>query len=147
LNNIKPGVNIRLSVSRIGSKAQILPIKKLASTFKNQLIDYDEVKRFEVFDDISLHIKQLIHRGKRLLEQVKQGATTALNVESQLILITLSTEGYFDKFSILETKNCKEDISRVIRENNSLVNINIHKNLNIDSWKTKVLKAFSETNL
>ena len=60
LNNIKPGVNIRLSVSRIGSKAQIAPIKKLASTFKNQLIAYDEVKRFEVFDDVSFHIKQLI---------------------------------------------------------------------------------------
>lgn len=60
LNNIKPGVNIRLSVSRIGSKAQIAPIKKLASIFKNQLIAYDEVKRFEVFDDVSFAIKQLI---------------------------------------------------------------------------------------
>jgi len=60
LNNIKPGINIRLSVSRIGSKAQITPIKKLASTFKNALIEYDEFKRFEVFDGVSLSIKQII---------------------------------------------------------------------------------------
>ena len=60
LNNIKPGINIRLSVSRIGSKAQIAPIKKLASTFKNALIEYDEFKRFEVFDGVSLSIKQII---------------------------------------------------------------------------------------
>ena len=83
-NNIKPTINIRLSVSRIDSKAQIAPIKKLASTFKNQLIAYDEVKRFEVFDDVSFQIKQLIHRGKRLLKQVKQGAIVAINIEAQL---------------------------------------------------------------
>jgi proton translocating ATP synthase F1 alpha subunit len=59
LSNIKPAINIRLSVSRIGSKAQILPIKKLASIFKNQLISYDDMKRFEVFDGVSSEIKKL----------------------------------------------------------------------------------------
>jgi proton translocating ATP synthase F1 alpha subunit len=144
LNNIKPGVNIRLSVSRIGSKAQIAPIKKLASTFKNQLIAYDEVKRFEVFDDVSFHIKQLIWRGKRLLEQVKQGATTAINIEAQLVLITLSTAGFFDKFSIEETKNFKFDIVKSLRNNPNLVNIDVHKNLKVFEWSEKLLKAFSK---
>lgn len=143
LNNIKPGVNIRLSVSRIGSKAQIAPIKKLASIFKNQLIAYDEVKRFEVFDDVSFAIKQLIWRGKRLLEQVKQGATTAINIEAQLILITLSTSGFFDKFSISETKNFKDDICKVIKNNSNLVQIDIFKNLKVYEWSDKIVKAFS----
>jgi len=142
LNNIKPGVNIRLSVSRIGSKAQIAPIKKLASTFKNQLIAYDEVKRFEVFDDVSFQIKQLIHRGKRLLEQVKQGATVAINIESQLVLIALGTSGFFDKFSILDTKNFKDDVCNAIRSNPKLVNINTYKEINVNSWNEKVLSAF-----
>ena len=142
LNNIKPGVNIRLSVSRIGSKAQILPIKKLASTFKNQLIAYDEVKRFEVFDDVSFHIKQLIWRGKRLIEQVKQSAILALNIEAQLVLITLSTGGFFDKFSISETKNFKSDVVKAIRNNSNLVNIDIFKNLKVFNWSEKLVKAF-----
>jgi proton translocating ATP synthase F1 alpha subunit len=132
LNNIKPGVNIRLSVSRIGSKAQIAPIKKLASVFKNQLIAYDEVKRFEVFDDVSFTIKQLIHRGKRLLEQVKQGAIEAINIEAQLVLISLSTSGFFDKFSILETKHFKDDVCSSIRSNSKLVQIDIFKDLKIE---------------
>ena len=144
LNNIKPGVNIRLSVSRIGSKAQIAPIKKLASTFKNQLIAYDEVKRFEVFDDVSFQIKQLIHRGKRLLEQVKQGALTAINIEAQLVLIALGTSGFFDRFTISETKNFKDDVCNVIRSNSSLININAYKELNVASWNDKVLKVFSK---
>jgi len=143
LNNIKPGINIRLSVSRIGSKAQIAPIKKLASTFKNALIEYDEFKRFEVFDGVSLSIKQIIWRGKRLLEQVKQGATQAVNIESQLILISLSTAGYFDKFSILETKNFKNDICLAIKNNSNLITINTNKNLKQAAWINKVIKAFS----
>jgi len=133
LNNIKPGVNIRLSVSRIGSKAQIAPIKKLASTFKNQLIAYDEVKRFEVFDDVSFQIKQLIHRGKRLLEQVKQGAISAINIEAQLVLIALGTSGFFDRFTISETKNFKDDVCNVIRSNSNLIKINAYKELNVAS--------------
>jgi proton translocating ATP synthase F1 alpha subunit len=131
LNNIKPGVNIRLSVSRIGSKAQIKPIKKLASIFKNSLIEYDEFKRFEVFDGVSATIKQIIHRGKRLLEQVKQGATEALTIEAQLILITLSTSGFFDKFSIPATKTFKNDIVNAIKTNPNLVIINKYKDLNV----------------
>jgi len=90
LNNVKPAVNIRLSVSRIGSKAQIKPIKKLASMFKKGLIKYDEFKRFEVFDGVSEEIKKIIFRGKRFLEQVKQSATEAITIEAQLILIALS---------------------------------------------------------
>jgi len=143
LNNIKPGINIRLSVSRIGSKAQILPVKKLASTFKNALIEYDEFKRFEVFDGVSATIKQIIHRGKRLLEQVKQGAIEALNIEAQLLLISLSTAGFFDKYSILETKNFKDDIAQAVRDNPSLVGLNIYKDLNIDAWNSKLEKVFS----
>jgi proton translocating ATP synthase F1 alpha subunit len=132
LNNIKPGINIRLSVSRIGSKAQILPIKKLASSFKNALVEYDEFKRFEVFDGVSAAIKQIIHRGKRLLEQVKQGAIQAVNIEAQLILISLSTSGFFDKFSITETKNFKNDVCLAVKNHTSLVNIANYKNLDIN---------------
>ena len=105
---------------------------------------YDEVKRFEVFDDVSFHIKQLIWRGKRLLEQVKQGATTAINIEAQLVLITLSTAGFFDKFSIEETKNFKVDIVKSLRNNPNLVNIDVHKNLKVFEWSEKLLKAFSK---
>lgn len=142
LNNIKPGVNIRLSVSRIGSKAQILPIKKLASTFKHQLISYDEVKRFEVFDDVSFYIKQVICRGKRLIEQVKQSAILALNIETQLVLITLSTMGFFDKFSIAETKDFKDDVVTAMLNNPNLINIDIYKDLDVFKWSEKVVSAF-----
>jgi len=142
LNNIKPGVNIRLSVSRIGSKAQIAPIKKLASTFKNALVEYDEFKRFEVFDGVSFAIKQIIWRGKRLLEQVKQGALEAINIEAQLILISLSTSGFFDKFTIEETKHFKDDLCNAILKNPNLVNIRVNNNLNINAWIDKLNKAF-----
>ena len=145
LSNIKPAVNIRLSVSRIGSKAQILPIKKLASTFKNQLISYDDMKRFEVFDGVSDSIKKIIHRGKRLLEQVKQGAVEPINIEAQLYLISLGTVGFFDNFSISETKNFKDDITKIIKSNSNVVNIDIYKDLNIEAWNTKILRVWKDS--
>ena len=144
LNNIKPGVNIRLSVSRLGSKAQIAPIKKIASTFKNNLVEYDEFKRFELFDGVSFEIKQIIWRGKRLLEQVKQGAFEAINIEAQLILISLANLGFFNNFTIIETKIFKDDIVAAIRKNSKLVNINVNQNLDINAWNTKLLKAFTK---
>ena len=101
-------------------------------------------KRFEVFDDVSFQIKQLIHRGKRLLEQVKQGAIAAINIEAQLVLIALGTSGFFDRFTISETKNFKDDVCNVIRSNSSLININAYKELNVASWNDKVLKVFSK---
>ena len=74
-----------MSVSRIGSKAQIAPIKKLASVFKNQLIAYDEVKRFEVFDDVSFTIKQLIHKQLILLLERIVTAIKLINHYTQYI--------------------------------------------------------------
>lgn len=141
LNNIKPAVNIRLSVSRIGSKAQILPIKKLATIFKNQLISYDNMKRFEVFDGISTSIKKIIHRGKRLLEQVKQDAINPISIETQLYLISLSTIGFFDNFTIDETKNFKNDIIKVLKNNPELLHIDIYNNLKFENWFSKIIKS------
>jgi F0F1-type ATP synthase alpha subunit len=91
------------------------------------------MKRFEVFDGVSDSIKKIIHRGKRLLEQVKQGAVEPINIEAQLYLISLGTVGFFDNFTILETKNFKDDVTKIIRSNANVVNIDIYKDLNIEA--------------
>ena len=85
-----------------------------------------------------------IPKQKRLLEQVKQGANIAINIEAQLVLITLGTAGFFDKFSIEETKNFKFDIVKSLRNNPNLVNIDVNKNLKVFEWSEKLLKAFSK---
>jgi len=131
IKNIRPAINIRLSVSRVGSKAQIKPIKKISSLFKKALLEYDDFKNFEFFDDVSKSIKTIIHRGKRLLEQVKQGTLEPISIETQLILITLCMSGFFDNFTIKETKNFKKKITKIITKNPNLVNININKDLNL----------------
>ena len=102
------------------------------------------MKRFEVFDGVSDSIKKIIHRGKRLLEQVKQGATEAINIEAQLYLISLGTIGFFDNFTILETKHFKDDICRLVRTNSSLIDIDIYKNLNLEAWNSKIIKAWKD---
>ena len=103
------------------------------------------MKRFEVFDGVSDSIKKIIHRGKRLLEQVKQGAVEPINIEAQLYLISLGTVGFFDNFSISETKNFKDDITKIIKSNSNVVNIDIYKDLNIEAWNTKILRVWKDS--
>jgi proton translocating ATP synthase F1 alpha subunit len=107
LENIKPAVNVRLSVSRIGANAQTDPIKRVSKAFKQQLLNYERVKFFEIYDDLGPEISEQIHRGHRLLEVLKQGAFDPVKVETQLLLMSLAINGYFDNLQVMEVKNLK----------------------------------------
>ena len=85
----------------------------------------------------------MIHRGKRLLKQVKQGAIVAINIEAQLVLITLGTSEFFDKFTLLETINFKDDVCNTIRQNSNLIKLNPYRGLNVTKWNQKIVKTFN----
>lgn len=95
---IRPAINVGLSVSRVGSAAQIRAMKQVAGTMKLDLAQYREVAAFAQFgSDLDASTQQLLNRGVRLTELLKQGQYTPMAVEDQVVVVFAGVRGYLDK--------------------------------------------------
>ncbi len=96
---IRPAVNVGLSVSRVGSAAQIKAMKQVAGKIKGELAQYRELAAFAQFgSDLDASTQAILNRGDRLTELMKQGQYSPLQVEEQVCVIFAGTNGYRDKF-------------------------------------------------
>ncbi|XP_065099797.1 ATP synthase subunit alpha, mitochondrial [Paramisgurnus dabryanus] len=95
---IRPAINVGLSVSRVGSAAQTRAMKQVAGTMKLELAQYREVAAFAQFgSDLDAATQQLLNRGVRLTELLKQGQYTPMAIEEQVAVIYAGVRGYLDK--------------------------------------------------
>ncbi|MDC7676928.1 F0F1 ATP synthase subunit alpha [Asticcacaulis machinosus] len=107
---IRPAVNVGLSVSRVGSSAQIKAMKQVAGAIKGDLAQYREMAAFAKFgSDLDAATQRLLARGARLTELLKQPQYSPLKVEEQVCVIYAGTRGYLDKIAV-------SDIGRFERE-------------------------------
>jgi F-type H+/Na+-transporting ATPase subunit alpha len=125
---IRPAINVGLSVSRVGSAAQIKAMKQVAGRIKLELAQYREMAAFSQFaSDLDPATQRLLARGARLTELLKQPQFTPMAVEEQVISIFAGTRGYLDKVEIAnvgrfeqsmlsEIKARKPEILKAIRE-------------------------------
>ena len=98
---IRPAVNVGLSVSRVGSSAQIRAMKKVAGSIKLELAQYREMAAFAQFaSDLDASTQQLLARGARLTELLKQPQYRPLPIEEQVVAIFAGVRGYLDKIEI-----------------------------------------------
>jgi F-type H+-transporting ATPase subunit alpha len=98
---IRPAVNVGLSVSRVGSAAQIKAMKQVAGKIKLELAQYREMAAFAQFSsDLDPSTQQLLARGARLTELLKQPQFTPYPVEDQVVVIFAGTRGYLDKLPV-----------------------------------------------
>jgi len=98
---IRPAVNVGLSVSRVGSSAQIKAMKQVAGKIKLELAQYREMAAFAQFSsDLDASTQQLLARGARLTELLKQPQFSPYPVEDQVVVIFAGTRGYLDKIDI-----------------------------------------------
>ena len=103
---IRPAINVGLSVSRVGSAAQVKAMKQVAGTMKLELAQYREVAAFAQFgSDLDASTQDLLNRGARLTEVLKQGQFTPMSIENQVVILYAATKGYLDKLSIAEIPN------------------------------------------
>jgi F-type H+/Na+-transporting ATPase subunit alpha len=94
---IRPAINVGLSVSRVGSAAQIKAMKQVAGSIKLELAQYREMEAFSQFaSDLDAATQRLLARGVRLTELLKQPQYAPLAVEEQVISIYAGTRGYLD---------------------------------------------------
>ncbi|ABD45691.1 F0F1 ATP synthase subunit alpha [Neorickettsia sennetsu] len=98
---VKPAVNVGLSVSRVGSAAQIKAIKQVARSIKLELAQYREMEAFAQFGaDLDETTQALLEKGKKLTELLKQNQHETLPVEEQVVLMFAANEGYFDNIDV-----------------------------------------------
>jgi len=98
---IRPAVNVGLSVSRVGSAAQIKAMKQVAGTIKLELAQYREMEAFAQFaSDLDAATQRLLARGARLTELLKQPQYAPLAVEEQVAVIFAGVRGHLDKVPV-----------------------------------------------
>ncbi|KAG6968472.1 hypothetical protein JG688_00005788 [Phytophthora aleatoria] len=97
----RPAISVGLSVSRVGSAAQIKAMKQIAGTMKLELAQFREVQAFTQFgSDLDATTQQQLNRGVRLTEMLKQGLNIPLSVEDQIVIIYLGVRGFLDKIAV-----------------------------------------------
>jgi len=98
---IRPAINVGLSVSRVGSAAQIKAMKQVAGRIKLELAQYREMAAFSQFaSDLDASTQRLLARGSRLTELLKQPQFAPVPVEEQVVLIFAGTRGYLDTVQV-----------------------------------------------
>ena len=98
---IRPAVNVGLSVSRVGSAAQVKAMKQVAGRIKLELAQYREMAAFAQFaSDLDASTQALLARGSRLTELLKQPQYRPLPIEEQVVAIFAGVRGYLDKFDV-----------------------------------------------
>jgi proton translocating ATP synthase F1 alpha subunit len=98
---IRPAINVGLSVSRVGSAAQMKAMKQVSGSLKLELAQYREVAAFAQFgSDLDAATQYLLNRGARLTEALKQGQYEPIPVQNQVVFIYAATKGYLDKVPV-----------------------------------------------
>ena len=98
---IRPAVNVGLSVSRVGSSAQIKAMKQVAGSIKGELAQYREMAAFAQFgSDLDASTQRLLNRGARLTELLKQPQFSPLKTEEQVAVIFAGVNGYLDNLEV-----------------------------------------------
>jgi proton translocating ATP synthase F1 alpha subunit len=114
-----PAISVGLSVSRVGSAAQIKAMKQIAGSMKLELAQYREVQAFAQFgSDLDAITQQQLHRGVRLTEMLKQNINVPLAVELQIAIIYLGVKGFLDKIEVSEISSFEVLWIDYLRANN-----------------------------
>ena len=114
---IRPAVNVGLSVSRVGSAAQVKAMKQVAGSIKLELAQYREMEAFAQFaSDLDASTQQLLARGARLTEVLKQGQFSPYAMEEQVVSLFCGVNGYLDGIEVRDVVRYEQAMLDSIRE-------------------------------
>lgn len=113
---IRPAINVGLSVSRVGSAAQTKAMKQVAGSMKLELAQYREVAAFAQFgSDLDASTQQLLNRGVRLTELLKQGQYVPMAIEEQVAVIYCGVRGHLDKLDPSKITKFEQEFMAMIK--------------------------------
>jgi F-type H+-transporting ATPase subunit alpha len=142
---IRPAVNVGLSVSRVGSAAQIKAMKQVAGRIKLELAQYREMAAFAQFaSDLDPATQRLLARGERLTELLKQGQYAPLPVEEQVVSIFAGVRGYLDKVNVSDVTRFEQGLLLEIKANGFELLAKIRDEQELSESTDKELASFVE---
>ncbi|XP_066974535.1 ATP synthase subunit alpha, mitochondrial [Macrobrachium rosenbergii] len=113
---IRPAINVGLSVSRVGSAAQTKSMKQVAGSMKLELAQYREVAAFAQFgSDLDASTQQLLNRGVRLTELLKQGQYVPMAIEEQVAVIYCGVRGHLDKLDPSKITKFEQEFMAMVK--------------------------------
>ncbi|GGY47579.1 F0F1 ATP synthase subunit alpha [Parvularcula lutaonensis] len=147
---IRPAVNVGLSVSRVGSAAQIKAMKQVAGKIKGELAQYRELAAFAQFgSDLDAATQATLNRGARLTELLKQPQYSPLQVEEQVVVIFAGTRGFLDRIETAKVQEFEAEFLRHMHSQHAdvLTTIRTEKKLSDETDKklTEILENFTKS--
>ena len=145
-SGIRPAVNVGLSVSRVGSAAQIKAMKQVAGSIKLELAQYREMAAFAQFaSDLDAATQRLLARGERLTELLKQPQYKPLPVEEQVVAIYAGVKGFIDTVPVIDVTRFEEGLMSAVRANHTDILDAIREQQAISDETEAKLKTAIET--
>ena len=151
-SGIRPAINVGLSVSRVGSAAQTKAMKKVAGKIKLELAQYREMAAFSQFaSDLDASTKQLLARGERLTELLKQDQYVPMSVADQVLSLYSVVRGFLDKidlakitdFQVKFLEGLRADHSDIFDEINNTGNFSDESDKKIEDYLEKFTSNYS----
>ena len=140
---IRPAVNVGLSVSRVGSAAQIKAMKQVAGRIKLELAQYREMAAFAQFaSDLDPVTQRLLARGVRLTELLKQGQYAPLTVEEQVVSIFAGVRGYLDEIAVNDVTRFEQGLLSEVRASGASILASIRDKQELSDDTDKALTNF-----
>ncbi|MCF6326041.1 MAG: F0F1 ATP synthase subunit alpha [Devosiaceae bacterium] len=139
---VRPAVNAGLSVSRVGSAAQVKAMKQVAGSIKGELAQYREMAAFAQFgSDLDASTQALLNRGARLVELLKQKQFSPLKTEEQVVVIFAGVKGYLDKIKVNQVAAFEEGLLGLLHSKHGEILSSIEKDKVISDEVEEKLKG------
>ena len=147
---VRPAINVGLSVSRVGSAAQTKAMKKVAGRIKLELAQFREMEAFSQFaSDLDASTQQLLARGARLTEVLKQGQYAPRSVAEQVVAIFAGVRGYLDGVGVRDVTRFEEGLLGEIKARHGELMARIDESGDLDDDTEKevdgIVSAFAKT--
>jgi F-type H+-transporting ATPase subunit alpha len=114
-SNVRPAINVGISVSRVGGSAQIKAMRQIAGTLRLDMAQYRDLAAFAQFgSDLDKSSQAQLNRGKHLVEILKQAQFQPLPIEKQVVIIFAGTQGYLDDLPVEQVRKFEEEMYRYV---------------------------------
>src|ERR1700687_2323855 len=146
-SNVRPAIDVGLSVSRVGGSAQIKAMRQVAGSLRLDLAQYRELAAFALFgsDQLDKATKAQLARGQRLVEILKQGQFSPLTVEEQVLVIFAGTSGLIDDVAVSDVGRFQHDLVEFVRTRYGALLAQIAQKKQItDDMGTELKRAIAE---
>ncbi len=141
-SGIRPAINVGISVSRVGSAAQIKAMKQVAGTLKLELAQFAELEAFSQFaSDLDQATQNQLARGARLRELLKQAQSQPLSVDQQVATIYTGTQGYLDDVEVGQVRSFLSGLRDYLKTNKPNFGEEINSSKKFSPESEELLKA------